>query len=84
MFFINQDVTTLFERNLGAYNNLLIEYLLFVERNQNNITSKFAQNLNAGINARGGVQDLSLLSKKDIRDIIKSVCTYNGYDNLSF
>ena len=84
MFYLKQDIATLFERNLGAYNNLLIEYLLFVERNQDNITSKFAQNLNAGINARGGVQDLSLLSKEDIRDIIKSVCTYNGYDNLSF
>ena len=84
MFYINQDVTTLFERNLGAYNNLLIEYLLFVERNQDNITSKFAQNLNAGINARGGVQDLSLLSKEDVRDVIKSVCLFYGYDNLSF
>ena len=84
MFYLNQDITTLFERNIGTYNTLLIEYLFFIERNQDNITSKFAQNLNAGINARGGVQDLSLLSKEDIRDIIKSVCTYNGYDNLSF
>ena len=44
MFYLKQDIATLFERNLGAYNNLLIEYLLFVERNQDKITSKFAQN----------------------------------------
>ena len=86
MFYLKQDIATLYERNLGGYPTLLKEYLIFIENNKDKIkiTSKIAQQLNAGINARGGVQDLSLLSSADIREVIKSVCEFYGYDNLSF
>ena len=74
IYFKVQDITTLFERNIGTYNNLLREYLSFLKTNKSLITSKKIQVLNRKINLQGSVQDLSTLSNNKIRTLLNKIC----------
>ena len=80
IYFKIQDLTTLFARNIGTYNNLLITYLKFLKENESLIDSKKIQKINKKLNLHGGVQDLSSLSNSKIYDVLNNICTRSGYD----
>ena len=79
IYFKIQDLTTLFGRNIGTYNNLLIKYLKFLKENESLIDSKKIQNINKKLNLHGGVQDLSSLSNDKIKELLKNICLNSGY-----
>ena len=79
IYFKIQDLTTLFERNIGTYNNLLRGYLEFLETNNKLISSKTIQRLNNKINLQGSVQDLSTLSHKRLNKLLIKICKDSGF-----
>lgn len=62
-------ITSLLERNFGAYENVRIGFMEFYIENKANINSQKAQKMLTSLNNYGGVTLLPLMSKDEVKEV---------------